>query len=455
MIDDQDIAHFIDLTQASESLARKYLTVSDGNVEAAISLFWDNGGADLGSETIQDSLSATDIDAFGSSGIDESSPFNIRSPIRPKAEVLYGNNSASVSEPWIDMSYQPSSAAGHSFPDPFDTASNDESALQIDESIDPQAAKLARLFKLPYDIMFSGNFNMARTKAEKEKKWVLVTIHDPNNFQCQIMVRDCWNRPEMKELIRENFVFILMGRESAMAAQYKVMYHGYQGDPFAAIIEPLTGEQTKFWSWSLAPMHDDFYGNLISFIDRATHPSQDTGASSRVAPKRKMSVNDLTEDEALQLALEESRVATASRNKYDAIRVDDDDGYNNDALDHSDVHEGTYVTKEDHEDNYGSPSPVAVDIDAFDQITPKIEPEPSAGDICRVQVRLPGGERLVRKFLKTDPVASLFAFVKSKLEGAQTKRFELYNLREPLLVKAAQSLKEANVCGASLQMEYL
>lgn len=85
---------------------------------------------------------------------------------------------------------------------------------------------------------------------------------------------------------------------------------------------------------------------------------------------------------------------------------------------------------------------------AFESIRAVKRDEPSVGDTTRIQFRLPGkkthfsslanpaspinpinipdGSRLVRKFLKSDPVLYLFQFIKaSGVEGAATKRFDV------------------------------
>ena len=85
---------------------------------------------------------------------------------------------------------------------------------------------------------------------------------------------------------------------------------------------------------------------------------------------------------------------------------------------------------------------------AFDSIKAVKQEEPTVGDITRVQIRCPGmlhynsidschlccelngshfttdGQRVVRKFLKSDPVRRIFEYVKSSVPGAD-KPFEV------------------------------
>ncbi|GAA5796272.1 hypothetical protein HPULCUR_001642 [Helicostylum pulchrum] len=43
----------------------------------------------------------------------------------------------------------------------------------------------------------------------------------------------------------------------------------------------------------------------------------------------------------------------------------------------------------------------------------------------RIQLRLANGSRMIRRFLKTDPVRYLFEFVKAEVPDAQTQPFEV------------------------------
>ena len=61
---------------------------------------------------------------------------------------------------------------------------------------------MEELFKPPLDIMFQGDWQMARDRAEGAKKWLLINIQDAGEFQCQILNRDVWSSEAVKTLIR-------------------------------------------------------------------------------------------------------------------------------------------------------------------------------------------------------------------------------------------------------------
>lgn len=56
----------------------------------------------------------------------------------------------------------------------------------------------------------------ARKKAQEDNLWVIVTIHNPSEFPCQVLNRDVWGdrgkfigltELDVKDMIKDNFVF--------------------------------------------------------------------------------------------------------------------------------------------------------------------------------------------------------------------------------------------------------
>ncbi|KAI8913512.1 thioredoxin-like protein, partial [Gorgonomyces haynaldii] len=53
-------------------------------------------------------------------------------------------------------------------------------------------------------------------------------------------------------------------------------------------------------------------------------------------------------------------------------------------------------------------------IERKEALARNLEQEPTTGDICKISIRLPSGERLIRKFRADDAVSKLYDFVESK-----------------------------------------
>jgi ataxin-3 len=85
--------------------------------------------------------------------------------------------------------------------------------------------------------------------------------------------------------------------------------------------------------------------------------------------------------------------------------------------------------------------------------------EPPAGTqgSCRIQFRLPNGSRAVRRFLESDPVGMIYAFVESESRDGQGKRLDLRCGFPPkdLLSVRNMTIGEATLAGESIQCRYI
>ena len=84
--------------------------------------------------------------------------------------------------------------------------------------------------------MFMGDFDSAREFARADEKWLMVTVSDSTEFACEVMKRDVWRIPEVKTLIRENFIFLF------------VKYMIYMGFPYPRILAIIVCIYFRRWS---------------------------------------------------------------------------------------------------------------------------------------------------------------------------------------------------------------
>lgn len=68
------------------------------------------------------------------------------------------------------------------------------------------AKRLEDLFRPPIDISFSGSFSAARERAKGMNRWLLVDVHNPQEFACQILNRDVWPNKQIREILKDHFV---------------------------------------------------------------------------------------------------------------------------------------------------------------------------------------------------------------------------------------------------------
>ena len=80
--------------------------------------------------------------------------------------------------------------------------------------------------------------------------------------------------------------------------------------------------------------------------------------------------------------------------------------------------------------------------------------EPISEDgVTKIQLRLPSGSRVVRRFRLKDPVQHIFEFVKSEVELAKGKTFKVAFNRLQLINKLNTSIGDAGLKNASLIVE--
>jgi ataxin-3 len=92
-------------------------------------------------------------------------------------------------------------------------------------------------------------------------------------------------------------------------------------------------------------------------------------------------------------------------------------------------------------------------------IMPPLTEEPAGGTegAVRIQFRLPGGGRAVRRFLKSDPVKLLYSYVNHEATDGQGRKLELKSGFPPKDVQAVadKTIGEASLAGESIQCRWL
>ena len=87
-----------------------------------------------------------------------------------------------------------------------------------------------------------------------------------------------------------------------------------------------------------------------------------------------------------------------------------------------------------------------------------LRPEPATDTegTVRIQFRLPNGGRAVRRFLKDDPVKLLYSYVDQEAKGGQGRRMELKFGFPPrdLLTVADKTIGEASLAGENIQCHW-
>lgn len=327
-----------------------------------------------------------------------------------------------------------------------------------------KSTKLAEMYRPPFEIMARMNLDEARDEAKESEKWILVNIQDNSLFACQTLNRDIWKHPEVMATIKENFLFLQMERHGLDGKDYIRYYLQKAADPSArfdptianlfphiAIIDPRTGEQVKVWnSAPKEPM--DFVMQLHEFLERyslrvdAKNPVQRTS-------KPKANVEHMTEDEMMQLAMENSLGSGAiTDHDPDTLTKHDDDELMEVGGDSSDKGKG-----------------VAEEPSLFEQIrADRHHAEPPPGpETTRIQFKMHDGTRVVRRFLLKDHVERLFEYVKADMlpeqeakkpaeeRSTKAKDFDLVGLGKKLIDHLDQTVDEAGLKMGTVMVEVM
>ncbi|KAF3919383.1 hypothetical protein ABW21_db0206000 [Orbilia brochopaga] len=328
--------------------------------------------------------------------------------------------------------------------------------------------------------MTRSDFSSARDIGKERLKWLMVNIQDSKVFDSQVLNRDVWKDPAIKATIRENFIFLQYAHDSADGAQYINLYLNQRYPPpdfpHIGIIDPRTGELLK--SWTRVPDKNEFLMQLHEFLERYSLDPTVKMPVQQKPKERQRGVEHMTEDEMMQLALQQSLgvaggngsgsgtedssdpdLLTKSEGKRRAVEMDSDE----DLIDLEGspppmMHGAAHVAGGG--SSTAAPAAPAEPVSVFASIAKdKHHSEPPAGvpGVTRVQFRMPDGTRLVRRFALTDKVERIFEFVKADLlpehskkigdEALAGREFGLQSLKKNLI-----EMLDVSIEGAGLQM---
>ena len=505
MAEDEDIATMVAVTGCTEERAKQYLTLSDGDAQRAIEMYFDESGADLAAPSAppassrsmagnpQNPIAIDDDSQMGEDGvtrvehaasIDADAEMarrmqeemygvggaveEVRAPIARQAETLLGPGAdydlggpsvdEAVQQRMLDLqrrrgqgfrpgifNQQPTSSI-------WQSGERDREALAEATAGASEASSksntLARLFQPPWDLMYKESWDNAREDGKENKKWLLVNIQDGSIFDCQILNRDLWKNPSVVDSVRENFIFLQYAREDPRAGQYLQYYFQSHADssmyPHIAIVDPRTGEQVKLWSREV-PKPADFLMQLHEFLDRYSlnNSARNPVAKRKSEAKKERTIDQMTEEEQLEIALQHS-LASAGGALQPPV-VEDPDDLTRSIGDLRGAEAGA---------NGATEVPEATAFSLIDRNNPHAEPAPGP-EVTRIQLRHPEG-RLIRRFALSDPVRRIYEFLKSEpLPGKEGVEFELVSNAKNLIDSLDQTIEEAQLKNGTVMVEFL
>ncbi|KFY48115.1 hypothetical protein V495_01606 [Pseudogymnoascus sp. VKM F-4514 (FW-929)] len=324
-----------------------------------------------------------------------------------------------------------------------------------------KAARLAELFRPPFELISRLSWDDARDLGKEEEKWILVNIQDSAVFDCQALNRDIWKHEGIKETVKENFIFMQYSKDDPAGQQYIQYYFQQHEDqnayPHIAIVDPRTGEQLKVWSGPPAPKAMDFLMQLHEFLDRY---SLDVTVKNPVARRKaekppSMEVEKLTEQQMMDLALQNSlsNGSDSERKHHDPDDLTKSIGDIGKGKGKEEEEQEPEVQDEEMEDAADETNPAFASIPS-DQ--PHTEPTPDPATTTRIQFKHSGG-RVVRRFNVSDPVRRIYEWLKSDpIDGKVGIPFELKkSMGGDLIELLDQPIADSGLKNGTVMVEYL
>lgn len=311
---------------------------------------------------------------------------------------------------------------------------------------------LAEMYRPPFELMSHISWDEARDQGKEREKWIIVNVQDPAIFDCQVLNRDIWKNAEIKATVKENFIFMQYAKDDPQGQQY-INYYFHARDsqdayPHIAIVDPRTGEQVKVWSGPPVPKPMDFLMQLHEFLDRySLKVNAKNPVATRKPESKKVDVDRMTEEEMLEMALKNSLENSKGPK-------DEDPDALTKASDPFDKGKGKVQEEEATPEEPETEESVDPRFAQISASNPHTEPATGPGT-TRIQFRSPDGKRQVRVFNASDPVKTLYEWLKaSPWEGKEGVAFELVFRGKNLISSLNETIEEAGLKGVSINLEF-
>ncbi|KAK9354053.1 hypothetical protein V1505DRAFT_415582 [Lipomyces doorenjongii] len=460
MDEQEKLANFSAITGADPERARQYLGVCDGDLDSALNLYLENGGASLdgGPAPSAPSMPETtvvddDDDAAFAERLQQEEnqrqPESVRERIAPRTETLV--------EDYGYSHYMPPSIPSRSSL-PRSVFNQGPEGLPRSMHLTETQSRLGQLFRPPFEIISNYDIDTAKIKGRDQKKWLLVNVQDVSDFQCQVLNRDFWSNEAVKETVRANFIFMQYSKDN-FDGQSFLSYYPIGKFPYIAILDPRTGEEMK--SWSEVPAPEDWVMSVHEFLERFSLDPKSRNPLGKMTKHKP--IDHMSESEQLDFALKQSlgQDADDSEVASDLSSVSAADSiYEDDSIEELSPSSRDKGKKKieviDLDDDVPKPEPEETAEDIFAAIQPVERSEPAADltTTTRVQIRLGDGSRKIRRFNLADPVRYLFEYVKADIPETRGRHFQIISTdRKKLIEFLDQTIEEVGLKNAVVLVE--
>lgn len=251
MSTEENVKSLVEVTGLKPEQAATLLTAYNGNLEGATNAFFENPEGILNPEP--------------EVVINDDEEDNVRAPIPRKTEILL---------PPVEMSRGRKRRGATITEVPF---RNFELEGKLQEQLlmqgqGPSSRKVTRLealFMPPFEILFSGSFDLAQRHGKSVDKWILVNLQDDLNFSCQTLNRDLWSDRRLKDFLNRHLIFWQTSNKTSDGMKFKTFYK-VTNEPYIGMIDPRTGEEVQTFPTDVDPTK--FLASLKRFLTENKSP---------------------------------------------------------------------------------------------------------------------------------------------------------------------------------------
>ncbi|CAJ0753868.1 12867_t:CDS:10 [Entrophospora sp. SA101] len=418
----ENIDQFRFLTNTSFEEARDYLILTEGNIEQAVTLFYEG---DIRAPLQSSSLTTIDDDEFyetdefyevdeidgideidGTDEIDES----ITTTIPNTATTTNSFKTVLDVDDSMDLDKKDDKINKASQINADEELARrihqqEESTAAVRPPIQPKSDILigtdtggenpnARRLREQQHKTFAGE---TRNKAKSTGKWIMINIQNIEEFSSQLLNCNLWSNETVKDVIKADFCFLQFNSDSSEGSKYINFYPVYKY-PHIAVIDPRTGERLKVWDSQLEPT--EFLITVTDFLEKYSLEEEPNHSES--------SKKNKTSDE------------TSAMSEKEIHKV------------HPVFEEIPYKS-------------------IFDSIKPIERPDQTGPKSTSIKFRLED-RHVIKKFNKKDSARYMFEYLKASVPELEDKFFELNYLRNNLIEKIDETIEEAGLINAAINV---
>jgi len=290
--DDSQLSEFVSITSASPDTAQKYLSRFD-TFEAAVESY-----------------------------LDEPNSSPLRAPDIPYSDIL-------IPSPAKKSLIHNTTDNQQSFRYQIQEQENAIKGGGVDQS------RLSAILE-PCVYSLKTTLDCAKKRAVLARRFLLVSVFDPNALVCAGQNRDVWANADITTLVKERLLFLQLRDSSKEGREFAQIYPRYADWPHVALVDPRTGENMKQWEGKDAGNAEFLHDKISQLLSRHSNP--DFGGQKIQKKRRFEQILDKTEDEQIAIAIAASMKGAKSKAKKrrDELVDESDDEDDEPPIDNSD-----------------------------------------------------------------------------------------------------------------------